>query len=182
MTALHYAAEEGHLQVCKALVLLKADPSIKNQEGMAALEIARVLQYQEIVSFLTSISTNQPEPINNDKPLVKQPVEPEPVKKRVLSAEEQQDFNDKLLKAATNGALQECKDLLEKGADVNGKDNDGWTPLHRAAWSGRKGVCHLLVSKGADVRARNNNGKTAGDLAQEEKYPEVYEYLTSLRK
>ncbi|KAI8908042.1 ankyrin repeat-containing domain protein, partial [Gorgonomyces haynaldii] len=147
MTALHYAAEEGHLQVCKALVLLKADPSIKNQEGMAALEIARVLQYQEIVSFLTSISTNQPEPINNDKPLVKQPVEPEPVKKRVLSAEEQQDFNDKLLKAAKNGALQECKDLLEKGADVHCKDEYGYTPLYLAAWNGHRDVCHFLCQK-----------------------------------
>jgi len=46
------------------------------------------------------------------------------------------------------------------GSDIEAKDNDGWTPLHRAARRGRVEVVHLLISKGADIKAKNIYGDT----------------------
>ncbi|KAI8903104.1 ankyrin repeat-containing domain protein [Gorgonomyces haynaldii] len=175
MTALHYASRERHLQVCLSLVTLKADPSIKNQEGMTALDLAQALDHDEIVVFLSKKMPKQPELVKKGSlSWMKQLFQPKPVK-------EQERLNKRLLKAAENGALQECKDLLEKGADVHCKDKNGWTPLYCAAQNGHRDVCMFLVSKGAYVQARNYNGKTAADLAKG-KHSEIYEYLTSLHK
>ena len=51
--------------------------------------------------------------------------------------------------------LEVAKYLVnELGADVNGKDDKGYTVLHAAAFVGHNDVILYLVSKGADVKAR----------------------------
>ena len=54
----------------------------------------------------------------------------------------------------------------ELGADVNARDNDGYTPLHHAAARGDNEVILYLVSKGADVTAVARSGQTVGRHGQ----------------
>jgi len=51
--------------------------------------------------------------------------------------------------------------LIDKGADVNAKTNDGDTALMWAAISGEVDIVKMLLEKGADVNAKNNHGDTA---------------------
>jgi serine/threonine protein kinase len=51
--------------------------------------------------------------------------------------------------------------LLKKGADVNGKDYSGQTPLHCAAGFGHEHVVRTLLSAGADVSIKDDEGHTA---------------------
>ena len=46
------------------------------------------------------------------------------------------------------------KRLIDRGASVNARDQDGWTPLHWAADSGRTESVTLLLAKGADANAK----------------------------
>ena len=50
-------------------------------------------------------------------------------------------------------------------ADVNARDNDGYTPLHHAAARGDNEMIAYLVSKGADVTAVARSGQTTADMA-----------------
>ena len=53
----------------------------------------------------------------------------------------------------------------ELHADVNARDNDGYTPLHHAAARGDNDMIMYLVSKGADVTAVARSGQTTADMA-----------------
>ncbi len=55
--------------------------------------------------------------------------------------------------------------LLDRGAEVNGKINDGRMPLHYAANYGHADVAALLLDRGAEVNAKDNEGATPLQLS-----------------
>lgn len=59
------------------------------------------------------------------------------------------------------GDFEIAKVLLERGADINDVDNEGWTPLMRAALSKSKETVNLLVLNGANVAKINSFGESA---------------------
>ncbi len=66
-------------------------------------------------------------------------------------------FADPIHRAAARGDLAGVQAELDKGVDVNAKDEQGeigqrgWTPLHNAA---TKEIAELLIAEGADVNAK----------------------------
>jgi ankyrin repeat protein len=56
--------------------------------------------------------------------------------------------------------------LLDHGADVDARQQAGWTALHAAAQHGDTDLAELLLSRGADPRLRSDEGKDAMDLAR----------------
>src|SRR5687767_917483 len=67
---------------------------------------------------------------------------------------------------APDAWLTVMKYLVEElGADVNHRDNDGYTPLHHAAARGDNEMILYLVSKGADVKAVARSGQSTADMA-----------------
>ena len=69
-------------------------------------------------------------------------------------------FADPIHDAAKSGDNAGVQAELDKGVDVNAKDNTGRTPLHDAANWGRKEIVELLIAKGADVNAKGKYGET----------------------
>ncbi len=97
--------------------------------------------------------------------------------------------------AAVRYLVEEC------GADVNSKDNQGYTPLHGAALTANHNLINYLVAMGADVKAKAKNvfggvgesdkevqgevGDTVADMANGPRphnmqFPETTKFLESL--
>jgi hypothetical protein len=75
-------------------------------------------------------------------------------------------FAGNSLHHAPDGWMPSVKYLVEVlHADVNIRDENGYTPLHNAAARGDNEMILYLVSKGADVRAVAKNGRTTVDMA-----------------
>lgn len=62
--------------------------------------------------------------------------------------------------AAVGGDLQQLRQVLAAGGNVNAPDDTGITPLHCAAQSGNVDLVRLLLSHGARLDARDNIGET----------------------
>lgn len=67
--------------------------------------------------------------------------------------------------------------LLDRGADMDLRDRNGFTPLHFAAFSGSRDCAQILLSAGADWEIVNSAGKTAEELGD----CEVFDGLISRR-
>ncbi len=65
--------------------------------------------------------------------------------------------------AARYGDPKIIKQLLDKGADVNARDRDGYTALHSAAFLGHYRAVELLVQSGADANALGKQNDTPMD-------------------
>ena len=93
------------------------------------------------------------------------------------------DFNGRslLMKAVKNGNDWEIRSLLESGADVNVKDNDGWSALvYAVRYQNNLEVVRLLLRNGADLTALNKYGSSPLDLAST--YSSNPEILRSILK
>lgn len=105
--------------------------------------------------------------------------------KETKKMEKQEVLNEKLLIAACLGNLEEVKQLISKGAEVNQKDDIGlvcfffsyffllfWnylpflkyflkTPLHKASKEGHLEVVKHILSCGSEVNSKVNSSKKA---------------------
>ena len=82
-----------------------------------------------------------------------------------------------LMLAAAQGDPEIVKLLLQKGAQVNGQGEAGFTPLIEAVRSNHPAIVMLLLKSGAKPNQRNENGNTALVFAASEGQLEMIEAL-----
>ena len=67
-------------------------------------------------------------------------------------------LNQNFIRAAQHGNLREARELLNQGANINAKDNNGSQAIHRLAEEGSVPALEFLLNRGAKVNALDNNG------------------------
>src|SRR3990170_4508478 len=70
------------------------------------------------------------------------------------------DLSQELSNAVNANDVDRMKFLVEKGADVNKPDPQGWTPLQNAARQRKDGMIKALIELGADVNRPDDSGTT----------------------
>ena len=140
-TALHVACADGHLDVVRALLLVKADASARDKNGETPLHYASSHGHVDIVQTLLQVGAD-------------------------LEGKDKRN-DTALMMACLNGNAKIIRILLEKGADVWAIDQNGSTALHDACCpsyetipSQTMEIAKMLLKKGADVRALDNDGDT----------------------
>ena len=120
-----------------------------------------------VIGLISSGCQSDPAP---EKEQVKKEQETQPSQPAAAS---QKTFHE----AAFIGKLQEVRAQIEKGADVNGEDQDGRTALMLAAFNGHTDTVRLLLVSGARVDTRNAAGRTALMHASSGPYAETVRLL-----
>jgi len=79
--------------------------------------------------------------------------------------------------AAAGRSFEAVKLLVDAGAPVNGRQQEGWTPLQEAVRSGDLEMTRYLLAHGADPRQQNEAGQSAIGLAAERPNVEILKLL-----
>ena len=75
-----------------------------------------------------------------------------------------------------------CQVLIDAGADIETKDENGRSPLLRASISGKIAVVKMLVGAGAEVCVTDKQGDTCLSLAAVFGHTETVRYLVGLKE
>lgn len=81
--------------------------------------------------------------------------------------------------AASSGAVDIARFLIDQKAEVDKKDGSGWTPLHIAVSAGHEDLVRDLVGAGADVNQKNDKGLTALHYAASKSRVDIGRFLIS---
>jgi ankyrin repeat protein len=79
--------------------------------------------------------------------------------------------------AAASRKIEIVEMLLNQGADVNEKQQGGFTPLHEAAITGNLEMVQLCLKHSVDKNIKNDKGETALTLASSKEHHHVVEFL-----
>ena len=79
--------------------------------------------------------------------------------------------------ASKKGLKEVVELLIQKGANVNAKDNYRYTPIFIAAMNGHKEIVEILIQNGANVNARDKDGVTVLMEASRRGYRDIIRLL-----
>ncbi|XP_060182090.1 protein VAPYRIN-LIKE-like [Lycium barbarum] len=172
-TPLHIASIHGHVEVIQFLVSVGSDTDMLDSQGWTPLHFAAHQGHFEAVDFVLNHSNFAKYALTKQgKTAYELATDKGHSKLYDLLL-----LGDTLHRAARKGDVSDIKKCITEGANVNGKDQNGWTPLHRAAFKGRIEVVKVLVKHGAKLDVVEDCGHTPLHLAIEAGQKNVAMYL-----
>lgn len=137
-TALHLAASRGYTECVELLLSEGAKANTKNYRGFTPLHLAARCSGLECVEVLLRDGNADPNAEDQDKRT--------PLHAAICNSDRACDIIDM---------------LVSWGAQVNKKDEYGYSPLHLAAMDGLTQCVETLIFLGADVTSKSKKGHTA---------------------
>lgn len=184
-TAIHYAALDGNLEICKILVEGGSSVEQKNKNSLLPLhmavfsddvptfkylleqtEIARVAKrYKNIEKTIDVRTFRQMTPLmlaleENKKKIFKYILE----QGGSLTSQDE-DGHDILQRSILLKNQNLAKELIQAGANIESRSFSGETPLMLAVRHGLLDVTRALVNQGADIFEKNSRGDNLLHLA-----------------
>lgn len=161
-TAIHVAAIEGHVKVIEFCVSIGGNPNAVDSQEWTPLHCAASRGHLKAVEYLLVCSN------------VKYAINGEGKTAFAVAAESGHShlvdllrWGDAILRAARVDDVHKMKKCLGEGADVNRKDQNGWTPLHWASFKGRIKSVNVLLEHDAEVDVVDDAGYTPLHCAAE---------------
>ncbi|XP_067653872.1 uncharacterized protein [Haliotis asinina] len=169
-TPIMCAVLSGRMGVFDILVSKKADLTLTDEDNNSLLHAAcTVHDVTMLVHMKTKLDVNiqgkhgwspaMKAAVNGHKKAFEHLLDPQKANRQ------SDDKGNNLLHLACHGGNVSIVKHLLQMFDINGRGNNGWTPVMFAAANGVHSVFELLVSKGADVRLRDNSNNSVLHLA-----------------
>lgn len=181
-TPLINASSRNTLDVVSLLADKTADINAKNQQGYSALTQAVLTNTPDVVRFLLKKGADLGVKDQEGNTLVYHLLKNYNPREAKNIAEKWQILSENGLNFSENQANgeniyhlaveKENLDLMQKilsvQSNINAKNNDGLTPLHKAAMKAKDvKIIEFLLKNGADKSIKTDFDETAHDLAQE---------------
>ena len=177
-TALMAASKNGRIDVVNKLLDQKVNVNAQGKQGVTACMLAAENNQIEILKLLLKKNADPDvEDQTGWTALMKAVYQGNTACVEALAARSRQEVNRGLLIAALTGRKEIAKILLENGAEVDSRADDGRTPLMLAAGKGDNDLIAFLLKAGADPTLTDKAGATAGSLAMAKGYKEAAERL-----
>lgn len=160
VTALHVAAQGGHIGTVTMLVEAGAEVRVADDEDMTPLLNAVKGNYGNVASYLVQHGADP-----ND-----------------VFVDEKGKKHNLLMDAIVVSNKEFALLLIEKGANISHADAEGVTVTTQAAYQGLLPVVEALLEKGADVTVTNNEGINPLIAAASEGHHEVVKVLLARGK
>ena len=119
-------------------------------------QVQRIGSIEKIREFIRSRRAELVAEISGGMPLWTRVPEPPPVIPTNYGKDDKSIWT-----AARKGNIDDVKQYLAKGTDVNAKDRSGGNAMSIAALAGHADIVKFLIEKGGDVNAKNNEGHSA---------------------
>ena len=160
--SLRFVAEKGYLNRAKKLIERGADVNEKDNNGYQILHYAVLSDNPKMIELLVDHGADVNAKANNGwtvlhSAVLNGNVEAIHAKTRVIFTTTPVIKGEGIY---LKGNLEVVQWLVEHGADVNAKDNDGCTVLHSAVENGNLDVINYLVKHGADINAKDYYGRS----------------------
>ncbi|EAY06454.1 ankyrin repeat protein, putative [Trichomonas vaginalis G3] len=184
---LHFASENGNLDVVQYLISVGANKEAKDNDGYTPLIWASQNGKLDVVQYLISVGANKEAKDNSGyTPLIHASFQGHlKIVQYLISVVANKETKSNggwtpLIYALINGQLDVVQYLISIGTDKEAKDNDGYTPLIWASQNGRLNIVQYLISVGANKEAKDNSGYTPLIWASIIGQLEVVKYLISV--
>ena len=174
LTALMAASKKGRIDVVKKLLDQKVKIDAQGKDGVTALMLAADGNQLDIVNLL--LKKNADPNVEDQRgwtALMNAVYQGNSNCVEALAARSREEVNRGLLVAALMGHKDTAKVLLDHGAEVDSRAEDGRTPLMLAANKGDNDLVSLLLQAGADPTLADKSGATAGSLAMAKGFKEL---------
>jgi hypothetical protein len=135
---IHYAVENGNIDIVQLLLNAGAKISVKNYDKRTPLMMLDNDASADLVNTLLRAGA-------------------------VVNAVDK-DKNTPLILAAENASEEVVRVLILNGADVNAKNKTGRTALMQAAVAGNRENVKALLESGADANVQDRSGETAWNI------------------
>ncbi|MEK9785797.1 MAG: ankyrin repeat domain-containing protein [Gammaproteobacteria bacterium] len=185
-TALMVAAQAGDLSLCEALLRAGADVNLSNENGGSPLMHAAVGGNLAIVSLMLARGAAvDSQAVNGWSAITLAAAKGfTPIVETLLSAGANPNLNDifgwsPLMHAVEQNRAAIVEVFLAQGeVEINVRNNDGVTALHRAAALGYLDIARSLIRAGARTDLQDRTGRTPLDYARQSGNAEIAQELT----
>jgi ankyrin repeat protein len=177
-TALMAAAKNGQAEIVNKLLEQKANVDVQGYSGLTALMLAAENNQLSIVKALLAKNADPNLQDNSGwTALMKAVYRGNTDCVVVIADRSRQEVNRGLLVAALMDHKDTAKALLDRGAEIDTRADDGRTPLMLAASKGFADLVSFFLQQGADRSLTDNSGNTAAALASAKGSREVTSLL-----